>query len=61
VPPPVWAISPNLAAIKASPGARPAELAKSIGVKSTQVHSLIAKARAEKLVVKRGDGYALKA
>jgi hypothetical protein len=50
-----------LAAIKASPGARPTELAKSIGVKSTQVHPLIAKARAEKLIVKRGKGFALKA
>jgi hypothetical protein len=49
-----------LAAIKATPGARPAELAKSIGVKSTQVHTLIAKARAEKLIVKKGKGYALK-
>ncbi|HEX3361791.1 MAG TPA: hypothetical protein VHS74_12425 [Solirubrobacterales bacterium] len=49
------------AAIKASPGARPSELAKSIGVKSTQVHALIAMARAEKLIVKRGKGYALKA
>jgi type II secretory pathway component HofQ len=49
-----------LAAIKASPGARPSELARSIGVKSTQVHALIAKARAEKLIVKRGKGFALK-
>jgi hypothetical protein len=49
-----------LAAIKSNPGARPAELAKSIGVKSTQVHALIAKARADKLIVKRGKGYALK-
>lgn len=48
-----------LAAIKANPGARPSELAKAIGVKSTQVHALIAKARAEKLIAKRGRGYAL--
>lgn len=47
-----------LAAIKASPGARPSELAKAIGVKPAQVHALIAKARAEKLIVKRGKGYA---
>jgi hypothetical protein len=49
-----------LAAIKATPGARPSELAKSIGVKPTQVHALIAKARADKLIVKNGNGYALK-
>jgi hypothetical protein len=50
-----------LAAIKAAPGARPSELAKSIGIRSTQVHALIAKARAEKLIVRRGQGYALSA
>jgi hypothetical protein len=50
-----------LAAIKATPGARPSELAKSIGIRSTQIHALIAKARAEKLIVKKGDGYALSA
>jgi hypothetical protein len=49
------------AAIKATPGARPSELAQAIGVKSTQVHALIAKARAEKLIIKKGNGYALKA
>ena len=49
-----------LAAIKAEPGARPSALAKSIGIKPTQVHALIAKARAEKLIVKRGKGYAVK-
>jgi hypothetical protein len=50
-----------LAAIKAAPGARPSELAKSIGVRPTQVHALIARARAEKLIVKSGKGYALSA
>jgi hypothetical protein len=50
-----------LAAIKATPGARPSELAKAIGVNPPQVHALIAKARAEKLIVKKGDGYAPKA
>jgi hypothetical protein len=50
-----------LAAIGANPGARPAELAKAVGIRSTQVHALIAKARAEKLIKKRGKGYALKA
>jgi hypothetical protein len=49
-----------LAAIKANPGARPAELARAIGISANQVHSLIAKARAEKLLVKKGKGYALK-
>jgi hypothetical protein len=49
-----------LAAVKAEPGARPSALAKSIGIKPTQVHALIAKARAEKLIVKKGNGYALK-
>lgn len=49
-----------LAAIKATPGARPSDLAKAIGVKPTQVHALIAKARAEKLISKQGKGYALK-
>jgi hypothetical protein len=40
---------------------RPSEPAESIGIRPTQVHALIAKARAEKLIVKRGNGYALKA
>jgi hypothetical protein len=50
-----------LAAIRAAPGARPSELAKAIGIKPTQVHALITKARAEKMIVKKGRGYALKA
>jgi MarR family len=50
-----------LAAIKANPGARPSELAKAIGIKSAQIHNLIARARAEKLITTRGKGYALKA
>jgi hypothetical protein len=49
-----------LVAIEAAPGARPSELARSIGIRSTQVHALIARARAEKLIVKSGQGYALK-
>ena len=49
-----------LAALKANPGARAAELARSMKVKPTQVHALIHKARADKLIVKRGNGYALK-
>lgn len=50
-----------LAVLKATPGARPSELAKAIGVRPTQVSVVIAKARAEKLIVRRGDGYALSA
>lgn len=49
-----------LAAIEASPGARPSELAARIGIRPTQVSVLIAKARAEKLIIKSGEGYALK-
>lgn len=49
-----------LAAIRATSGARSTELAKTIGISSTQVHALIAKARADKLIVKKGDGYELK-
>lgn len=48
-----------LAAIKADPSARPSELARTLGISANQVHGLIAKARAEKLVVKKGKGYAL--
>ena len=48
-----------LAAVKATPGARPSDLARRIGIKPTQVHALIAKARGEKLVVQSGKGYAL--
>jgi predicted phage gp36 major capsid-like protein len=49
-----------LAAIGATPGARPSELATVIGIRPTQVSVLIAKARSENLVVKSGKGYALK-
>lgn len=49
-----------LAAIEANPGARPSELARSIGIRPTQVSVLIAKARSEMLIVKSGKGYALK-
>ncbi len=48
-----------LAAIGASPGARPSELAETIGIRPTQVSVLIAKARGERLIVKSGKGYAL--
>jgi hypothetical protein len=49
-----------LGAIKAKPGARPSELAGEIGISPNQVHGLIRKARAEKLIVKKGAGYTLK-
>jgi hypothetical protein len=49
-----------LAAIAANPGARPAELAGVLGIGPSQASALIAKARAENLVVKKGAGYALK-
>lgn len=49
-----------LAAVKANPGARPSELARAIGISANQAHSLIAKARKDKLLVKKGKGFALK-
>jgi hypothetical protein len=49
-----------LAAIEANPGARPSEIARAIRISPTQVSVLIAKARAEKLIVKKRDGYVLK-
>jgi hypothetical protein len=49
-----------LSAIKDKPGIRPAELAKAMGVKPSQVHGLIRKARAEKQIVKKDEGYAVK-
>jgi hypothetical protein len=49
-----------LAEIEESPGARPSELAESIGIRPTQVSVLLAKARADKLIVKSGKGYALR-
>jgi hypothetical protein len=50
-----------LGAIKANPGARPADLAREIGISANQVHVLIARAKAEKLIITRGKGYAVKA
>jgi hypothetical protein len=46
-----------LATIKASPGARPSELAEEIGIRPTQVSVLIAKLRGERLIIKDGKGY----
>jgi hypothetical protein len=49
-----------LEAIKANPSHGPAEHARTLGVASSQVHALLRKAQAEKLISKRGVGYALK-
>lgn len=49
-----------LAAIKQNPGARPAELARAIGINPSQVHGLLRKARARKLIAKQGEGYKVK-
>lgn len=49
-----------LGAIGVKPGARPSELAAEIGISPGQVSTLLAKARAEKLIVRKGAGYALK-
>jgi septal ring factor EnvC (AmiA/AmiB activator) len=49
-----------LAALKVNPGARPSDLARQIGISSNQVHVLIAKARKDKLLVKKSKGYALR-
>jgi hypothetical protein len=50
-----------LAELERSPGATSAELARAIGVASSQASVLVAKAKAQKLIVLSGDGYALKA
>jgi hypothetical protein len=50
-----------LAALERSPGATAAELAGALGVASSQAHVLIAKAKSQKLIVRRGGGYAVKA
>jgi hypothetical protein len=46
-----------LAAIKVSPGATTADLAATIGIRPTRVHALVAKAKAERQIVRNGDGY----
>lgn len=40
-------------------GARASEIAEAIGASAKQVHGVIAKLRAEKLIRKRGKGYGL--
>ncbi len=49
-----------LAALEKRPGATPSELAKMIGIAPNQASGLIRKARAERLIVKSGKGYARK-
>lgn len=50
-----------LEAIKDNPGVPGAELARIIGIAPSQVYALIGNARADKLIVKKGKGYAIKA
>jgi predicted transcriptional regulator len=45
--------------LEKNPGARPSEIASSIGASSQQVSAVIRKLHAEKLVRKRGNGYGL--
>jgi hypothetical protein len=45
---------------RSSPGDRPADLARGLGIATAQPDSLIVKASAEKLmIVKNGNGYAV--
>jgi hypothetical protein len=50
-----------LAELKKAPGATAAELARAIGVAPSQASVLVAKAKAQKLIVRSGSGYAVKA
>lgn len=50
-----------LAALAASPGSSPSDLASEIGISPSQVSALLGKAKAEKLVKKVGSGYELRA
>jgi hypothetical protein len=49
-----------LAELERSPGASSGELARAIGVAPSQASVLIAKAKAQRLIVRSGGGYALK-
>lgn len=49
-----------LMALKDQPGARPMELSGKLGISSAQVSTLLKSVRKEKLVIKRGRGYALR-
>jgi MarR family len=50
-----------LAELERSPGATSAELARAIGVAPSQASVLVAKAKAQRLIVRSGSGYAVKA
>ncbi len=50
-----------LEAIKRHPTAGATGLAQTIGVKPPQVHALLAKLRAERLISRQGKGYSVKA
>lgn len=44
-----------------NPGARPSDIANALGVSANQVHGLITKLKADKLVKKQDKGYAITA
>jgi hypothetical protein len=48
-----------LSHLRKNPGARPSEIASSIGASAQQVSGVIGRLRSEKLVRKRGKGYGL--
>jgi len=49
-----------LTVIKAKPGAPVSEIASEMGISPGQVYGLVSKARADKLIVKKGKGFAVK-
>jgi hypothetical protein len=49
-----------LTVIKDKPGAPVSEIAGEMGISPGQVHGLVRKARAERLIVKQGKGFAVK-
>lgn len=49
-----------LTVIRAQPGAPVSEIAGEMGISPGQVHGLVRKARAERLIVKQGKGFAVK-
>jgi transposase-like protein len=49
-----------LTVIRDKPGASVSEIAGEMGISPGQVHGLVRKARAERLIVKQGKGFAVK-
>lgn len=49
-----------LSVIKAKPGAPVSEIAGQMGISPGQAYGLVSKARADKLIVKKGKGFAVK-